>query len=138
MLYVAISFWEYPSPIVEALGLKILIPRHANMQWSTTLCYAFEFLLETVPQMFHNASIWLTLSLAIQRYIYICKAARARHLCTIPRARFVVGCIMMAAAIHISPRLVDRVYTVRMEGKIQCSSEKRYNYIRTENQCSFD
>ena len=27
--------------------------------------------------MFHNASIWLTLVLAAQRYIYICQATRS-------------------------------------------------------------
>ncbi|KAI8433665.1 hypothetical protein MSG28_015663 [Choristoneura fumiferana] len=31
-----------------------------------------------IPAMFHTASIWLTLALAVQRYIYVCHAPVAR------------------------------------------------------------
>ena len=73
--------------------------------------------VETLPQMFHNASIWCTLALAIQRYIYICQAVQARHLCTIPRARRMVGLVIIMACLHQSPRLVDRVYSIeKMQG----------------------
>ena len=83
------------------------------MQWTESLCFMFELFVETAPQFFHNASIWLTLVLAVQRYIYICQAARARHLCSIPRARKVVAGVLGAALIHISPRLCDRVYSIQ-------------------------
>ena len=46
------------------------------MNWGRTSCFLFEMLAETTPQMFHNASIWLTLVLAVQRYIYVCQATR--------------------------------------------------------------
>ena len=46
------------------------------MKWSHTSCYLFEMFSETVPQMFHNTSIWLTLALAVQRYLYVCQATR--------------------------------------------------------------
>ena len=49
---------------------------HVNMNWSWASCYAFELFVETMPQLFHNASIWCTLVLAVQRYIYICQATR--------------------------------------------------------------
>ena len=83
------------------------------MQWTKSLCFLYELFVETAPQLFHNASIWLTLVLAVQRYIYVCQAARARHLCTIPRARKVVAGVLGAALIHISPRLCDRVYSIQ-------------------------
>ena len=35
-------------------------------------CYAYNYMNEVVPALFHTASIWLTLALAIQRYIYVC------------------------------------------------------------------
>lgn len=47
------------------------------MDWGRTSCFLFEMMGETAPQMFHNASIWLTLVLAAQRYIYICQATRS-------------------------------------------------------------
>ena len=87
------------------------------MQWTESLCFSYELLVETAPQLFHNISIWLTLVLAVQRYIYICQATRARHLCTIPRARKVVAGLLGAAFLHISPRLFDRVYSIQ-EGEL--------------------
>ena len=30
------------------------------------------------PQIFHTASNWLTLTLAVQRYIYVCHPASAK------------------------------------------------------------
>ena len=50
---------------------------HQDMDWGRSSCFLFELLGETAPQMFHNASIWLTLVLAAQRYIYICQATRS-------------------------------------------------------------
>ena len=50
---------------------------HLDMDWGRISCFLFEMMGETAPQMFHNASIWLTLVLAAQRYIYICQATRS-------------------------------------------------------------
>lgn len=46
-------------------------------------CYLYKYLGELIPTIFHTASIWLTVSLAIQRYVYICHTAAARRFCTI-------------------------------------------------------
>ncbi|XP_061164130.1 sex peptide receptor-like [Saccostrea echinata] len=46
-------------------------------------CYLYKFLGELIPTIFHTASIWLTVTLAIQRYVYICHTATARRFCTI-------------------------------------------------------
>ncbi|PZC82848.1 hypothetical protein B5X24_HaOG209291 [Helicoverpa armigera] len=37
-------------------------------------CQAWNYMNEVIPAMFHTASIWLTLALAVQRYIYVCHA----------------------------------------------------------------
>ena len=47
-----------------------------DMDWGRISCFLFEMFVETTPQMFHNASIYLTLVLAVQRYIYVCQATR--------------------------------------------------------------
>ena len=47
-------------------------------------CYPYKFLYEIIPTIFHTASIWLTVGLAAQRYIYICHSLQARTWCTIP------------------------------------------------------
>ena len=65
------------------------------MNWGRTSCFLFEMLAETTPQMFHNASIWLTLVLAVQRYIYVCQATRytppvhlSHHTCPVRKNYF--------------------------------------------------
>ena len=46
------------------------------MDWGRVSLFLFEMFVETMPQLFHNASIYLTLVLAVQRYIYVCQATR--------------------------------------------------------------
>ncbi|CAH4037499.1 unnamed protein product [Pieris brassicae] len=41
-------------------------------------CHAWNYMNDVIPAMFHTASIWLTLALAVQRYIYVCHAPVAR------------------------------------------------------------
>lgn len=56
-------------------------------------CYPYKILYEIMPTIFHTASIWLTVGLAVQRYIFICHSLHARTWCTIPnviRATIVV------------------------------------------------
>ena len=48
-------------------------------------CYAYNYMNEVIPALFHTASIWLTLALAIQRYIYVCHPPLARTWCTMDR-----------------------------------------------------
>ncbi|KAJ2943129.1 hypothetical protein O0L34_g18826 [Tuta absoluta] len=60
--------------------------------------------------MFHTASIWLTLALAVQRYIYVCHAPVARTWCTMPNVNKCLIYIGIAAFLHQLPRFVDREY----------------------------
>nr|CAD7434840.1 unnamed protein product [Timema monikensis] len=73
-------------------------------------CYVWSIMHEVIPATFHTASIWLTLALAVQRYIYVCHAPVARFWCTMPRVLKVVGCIVALAILHQSTRFFDRVY----------------------------
>ena len=38
---------------------------HQDFSWDVTDCYLFEFMCETVPQMFHTSSNWLTLGILL-------------------------------------------------------------------------
>ncbi|XP_060846755.1 sex peptide receptor [Rhopalosiphum padi] len=73
-------------------------------------CYAWYAMNEVIPTMFHTASIWLTLALAVQRYIYVCHAPVARTWCTMPRVLKCVAWISVMASLHQSTRFVDRTY----------------------------
>lgn len=75
-------------------------------------CYVWNALNEILPAMFHTASVWLTLALAVQRYVYVCHAPIARTWCTIPRVKKCIAYICIAALIHQSTRFFDKSYSL--------------------------
>jgi hypothetical protein len=90
---------------------------HASIKWNSFSCFFFEFSLETTPQIFHTASNWLTLALALQRYIYVCHVHIAKTFCTVANARFGVMCLLSLAFMHMVPRALDREYSIHFVGK---------------------
>ncbi|XP_067006765.1 sex peptide receptor [Anabrus simplex] len=77
-------------------------------------CYAWDVMNEVIPALFHTASIWLTLALAVQRYIYVCHAPVARTWCTMPRVRKCIAWIAVLAILHQSTRFFDREYRLHV------------------------
>ena len=58
---------------------------HGEPMRPLAACYAYRMMIEVIPNLFHTASIWLTLALAVQRYIYVCHPPLARAWCTMER-----------------------------------------------------
>jgi len=55
----------------------------ANRDWVPySWCAAYVTLTDRLPTVFHTASIWLTVALAVHRYIFVCKpqASQQQHL----------------------------------------------------------
>ena len=74
-------------------------------------CFAFNSLTEFVPLTFHTASIWLTVTLAVQRYIYVCHALTARQLCTIANFVRVIVVVFVVAVVSQVSRFFEISYT---------------------------
>ena len=89
---------------------------HASIRWSHLSCFLFEFSLETTPQIFHTASNWLTLALAVQRYIYVCHAHVAKRFCTVHYSRMMVLSLVGLAVMQMVPRVLDRKYSIQYVG----------------------
>lgn len=68
-------------------------------------------MIEVIPAFFHTASIWLTLVLAGQRYIYVCHPTTARTWCTLPRVTKAMLLVFILAFLHQASRFVDRSFT---------------------------
>ncbi|CAG9864703.1 unnamed protein product [Phyllotreta striolata] len=83
---------------------------HYKPLWPTSLCYAWNLMHEIIPCVFHTSSIWLTLGLAIQRYIYVCHAPLARKFCTLPNVYKSISGVLFMAALHQVLRLFDTEY----------------------------
>ncbi|KAF5286709.1 hypothetical protein FQA39_LY16192 [Lamprigera yunnana] len=84
---------------------------HYKPLWPISICYAWTVMHEIIPNMFHTASIWLTLALAVQRYIYVCHAPLARKFCTMPNVYKCLIYILISASLHQAFRLFDQDYS---------------------------
>ncbi|CAG0904877.1 unnamed protein product [Darwinula stevensoni] len=74
----------------------------------TSACYAYAIMMEILPNLFHTASIWLTLALALQRYIYVCHPTTARTWCTIPRVLWAIFSIFLLSVLHQGTNALSR------------------------------
>lgn len=83
---------------------------HAKPLYPPAACYAWNFLHDHIPNLFHTASIWLTVALAVQRYIYVCHPPVARTWCTLPRVIKAITWIFVFATIHQAPRFLEMFY----------------------------
>ncbi|OWF55404.1 sex peptide receptor-like [Mizuhopecten yessoensis] len=73
-------------------------------------CYTYKYMSELIPTIFHTASIWLTMALAIQRYIYICHSFKARKWCTITNVLYGTLAIYVIAILSQISRFFDSTY----------------------------
>uniref|UniRef100_A0A915N6A5 G-protein coupled receptors family 1 profile domain-containing protein n=3 Tax=Meloidogyne incognita group TaxID=654580 RepID=A0A915N6A5_MELJA len=68
-------------------------------------CWLFPYLATILPSMFHTSAIWLTVYLAIQRFIYICMPKLVQKQCTMQRSKQIVICISIASIWIYAPEL---------------------------------
>ncbi|PAV77256.1 hypothetical protein WR25_17917 [Diploscapter pachys] len=66
-------------------------------------CYAIPYMASFFPSIFHTMAIWMTVYLAIQRYIYICVPSLVRRFCTIHRSKQVIMMICILAILMYLP-----------------------------------
>ena len=62
--------------------------------------FSFELGCETLPQIFHTTSIWLTLALATQRWIFVCKPEAAKVWCTLENTKWGIAAIFCLLCLH--------------------------------------
>ncbi|XP_061174138.1 sex peptide receptor-like [Saccostrea echinata] len=63
-----------------------------------------------MPTITHTASIWLTLLLATQRYMYVCHPFTARKVCTLRNTTIVIiSTYVLAVLVHLSQFIVSKV-----------------------------
>ena len=111
-ILLAISLSDLFTLIVPAPMFFYLytLGNHAIPLFPTLACYTYHFLCDVIPTLFHTASIWLTLALAAQRYIYVCHSPVARIICSQPTVVKIVMLIFLAATLHQLPRFFEFVY----------------------------
>ncbi|CAF0970373.1 unnamed protein product [Rotaria sp. Silwood1] len=65
---------------------------------------------DVLPFIFHTCSIWVTVVLAIQRYIYVCYSDKAKQWCTVPMALKAIACVNILALIVAIPMFIEGTF----------------------------
>jgi len=77
--------------------------RYRSWLVPTTWCHAYPATTLHLPTVWHTTSIWLTVALAVQRYIYVGYPARAKSICTVGNAvRAAIAVYVAALASQLS------------------------------------
>ncbi|XP_067639807.1 sex peptide receptor [Eurosta solidaginis] len=97
----------FPAP---GMWYMYTFGNHYKPLHPVSMCLAYSIFNELMPAVCHTASIWLTLALAVQRYIYVCHAPMARTWCTMPRVKRSTLYITIVAFLHQASRFFDRTY----------------------------
>lgn len=103
---------------------------HAKPLFPPAACYAWSFLHEDIPNLFHTASIWLTVLLAVQRYVAVCHPSVALTWCTQRIVNKAIFAIFVFATIHQAPRVFEIFYEsteTEWEGECVWVCKEQYN-----------
>ena len=110
-LLVAIATSDMLTGVWSVPGYVYFYAGGAYREWvSYRWCFVYQILTEYIPTMFHTASIWLTVALAVQRYVYVCHALSARQLCTTSNFVRVIVAILAAAFVSQTSRFFEYSY----------------------------
>ena len=83
-------------------GTAPFVPEH--------LCRVHDYVGKYLPEITHTTSIWLTVTLSMQRYISVCKPFKAKYYCTKKTSIcFIVASFVAAFLIHLG-RFLDTTY----------------------------
>ena len=101
----ALAIWD--TVVLICTALLIGIPG-TRAEWYTKYVFAY-----VVSYMYplalsaQTATIWLTVSFTVERYIAVCHPLRAASMCTIHRAKLVIVCVSIGASLYNLPRWFD-------------------------------
>ncbi|XP_059154203.1 sex peptide receptor-like [Physella acuta] len=87
----------------------------------------------------HTVAIWLTIALAIFRYIYICKPTSGVHYCSQHRARVVVFMVVMITIVICLPNFAVNTYDIQFPmSNLLTNNEDVYYYPTLRMSTTFD
>jgi hypothetical protein len=111
-LLVAIATSDMLTGVWSVPAFAYFYTSGAHREWVPyRWCYIYPVLTEYIPTVFHTASIWLTVALAVQRYVYVCHALSARQLCTTSNFVRIIAGIFAGAFVSQMSRFFEYSYT---------------------------
>ncbi|KAI6177243.1 G-PROTEIN-RECEP-F1-2 domain-containing protein [Aphelenchoides bicaudatus] len=79
-----------------------------NISW----CYMYKLMQDALPPICHNIAMWLTVLLAVQRFISIEYPLRSREVCTVKNVRIATFFIALVSVMCGLPKAFDVSYDV--------------------------
>lgn len=107
-LLVGIAFSDMLTGLIPLPSYIYFYTLGYYKEWIPYLwCRPYVYFTDFTPTVFHTASIWLTVALAVQRYFYICRPTLAKHWCTVANAVKAVSGVYFAALLSQICRYVE-------------------------------
>uniref|UniRef100_A0AC34Q5F6 G-protein coupled receptors family 1 profile domain-containing protein n=1 Tax=Panagrolaimus sp. JU765 TaxID=591449 RepID=A0AC34Q5F6_9BILA len=75
-------------------------------------CYMYKYSMDAIPPVCHNVAMWLTVLLAVQRYISIEYPLKSRQICSVRNVRIATFVIAVASFVCGLPKSLDYYYDV--------------------------
>ncbi|KAL3090105.1 hypothetical protein niasHS_006557 [Heterodera schachtii] len=71
-------------------------------------CRVYPLFSQIIPTIWHTSAIWLSVFLAVQRYVYVCVPSQVHRICTPCRTRRAVATIIMCSVLTELPELFGK------------------------------
>ena len=102
----ALAVWD--SVILVSTALLMTLPISVpdifmNILFPYSFCFVYPLALTA-----QTATIWLTVSFTVERYIAVCHPLKAASMCTIKRAKVVIALVSVGSAIYNITRWLER------------------------------
>ena len=81
--YFALVTFCFNAPCFSALYVRTYLLTYCVIICFMRRCLVYNWLTDYIPTVFHTTSVWLTVTLAAQRYLYVCHSVIAKRFCTV-------------------------------------------------------
>ncbi|CAJ0934682.1 unnamed protein product, partial [Mesorhabditis belari] len=96
-------------------------------------CFAFRYLFDSIPSVLHTTATWLTVFLAVQRYVYVCVPDSVHFYCTPRTTRCAIIMIFFLSFITVLPDLLSKEFSFLRPNQAPNPFQKRmcsYQYYK--------
>ena len=97
----ALAIWDSVVLLMSLLLMSLgeIVPAFSRDALPYVIVYLYP-----VALVAQTATVWLTVSFTVERYIAVCHPLQAASMCTIPRARIVIVVIALVSVLYNMPR----------------------------------